>query len=98
MQSPDGIIPIIDGVKITPEVAAIVVRDYLLPMFDRDEKLFLKKKAHNTSGSNDNIDLSYNNAPKTIYAELKLTQNLISKIGNYLIRVPQNRIAHYQGR
>lgn len=33
-----------DRSKITPEIAANVVRDYLLPMFETDGKRLLKKK------------------------------------------------------
>ena len=83
-------IPTIDGVKITPELAAVVVKEYLLPMFDRDEKSFLKKKGHNTSGSQQDIELNYTNPPKTIYAELKLTETLLTKLGTQLTRVTQS--------
>jgi len=86
----EGNIPFIDGVAITPELAAVVVRDYLLPMFDRDEKKFLKKNS-NTSGSIEGIELNYTNPPKTIYAELKLTETLLSKIGICIIRITQTR-------
>ena len=32
------------GVEITAELAAAVVKNYVLPMFDTDGKLFLKRK------------------------------------------------------
>ena len=79
-------IPTIDGVKITPELAAVVVKDYLLPMFERDEKMYLKKKTgHNTSGSIEDVELNYTNPPKTIYAELKLTETLLAKLGTHFM-------------
>lgn len=89
-------IPIINGVKITPELAAVVVKDYLLPMFDRDDKMYLKKKVGgNTSGTIEDVEINYTNPPKTIYSELKLTETLLSKLGTLVIRNPQSRASIY---
>jgi hypothetical protein len=35
------------NVKITPELASAVVKDYLLPMFESDGKKILKRKGTN---------------------------------------------------
>lgn len=66
---------------ITPEVAAQVVKNYLLPMFDSDNKKYLKKRSKSKAGDrqdNNNDDII--EQPKTIYDELKLSDKLISQI------------------
>lgn len=66
---------------ITPEVAAQVVKNYLLPMFDSDNKKYLKKRSKSKAGErqdNNNDDII--EQPKTIYDELKLSDKLISQI------------------
>lgn len=71
---------------ITPEMAATVVKDYLLPMFDTDGKKLLKRKAKfpglSITPSNFKSEAKGDVAekPTTVYEELKLTQILQNEI------------------
>lgn len=61
---------------ITPEIAAQVVKNYLLPMFDSDGKKYLTKRskskvADRSNTKNDGLG-DINTKPKTIYDELKV--------------------------
>jgi uncharacterized membrane protein YgcG len=59
---------------VTPEVAAHVVRNYLLPMFESDIKKGLRKGI-NKSGASPNKDAP--DAPdNSVYGELKLSEKL----------------------
>lgn len=44
-----------NGVKITPELAASVVRDFILPMFENDGKKLLRKRGSRVSSPESNI-------------------------------------------
>ena len=59
---------------ITPEIAAHVVRNYLLPMFESDIKKGLRKKmmSKNSPGK-DQTSVDQNNS---VYGELKLSEKL----------------------
>jgi hypothetical protein len=65
--------------EITPEMAAIVVRDYILPMFESDGKKLLRMRGKSGPGNNKGSKLpgatneKENNSHKTVFEELKLT-------------------------
>lgn len=67
-------------------MAATVVKDYLLPMFDTDGKKLLKRKGKmpglSITPSNLKSDLNGDciEKPTTVYEELKLTQILQNEI------------------
>lgn len=73
--------------EITPELAATVVKDYLLPMFDTDGRKLLKRKSKVSSFSFAPESKPLENSsglesakPKTVYEELKLTMVLQNEI------------------
>jgi hypothetical protein len=67
-------------------MAATVVKDYLLPMFDTDGKKLLKRKGKipglSITPSNLKSDMNGDcvDKPTTVYEELKLTQILQNEI------------------
>lgn len=77
--------------KITPELAAQVVKNYLLPMFDSDEKKYLRKKykklTDNKAVDDKDTEAEGEGSPKvadanptSIFGELKLSSQLLDKI------------------
>ena len=72
----------IDSVGIiTPEIAAQVVKNYLLPMFEGDEKSRSKSTSNLTKlMPNSDLLLSTSSQPNTIYGELKLSTLLLDRI------------------
>ena len=68
----------IDISDITPEIAAQVVRSYLLPMFEKDSRKLTKEKRQSDMNSpkragSEAADASVSN---TVYGELKLSEKL----------------------
>ena len=75
---------------ISPELAAQIVKNYILPMFESDEKKYLKRKydhlhspksqskrqpSQQTARETGAIDSAMGSAaPKTVYGELKLSE------------------------
>ena len=64
--------------QVTPELAAQIVKDYILPMFESDGKKDLKSRYNKLQGMNSqgfkgsHVD--------TVYGELKLSQQLLSQL------------------
>ncbi len=44
-----------NGVKITPELAATVVRDFILPMFENDGRKLLRKRGSRVGSTDNNL-------------------------------------------
>lgn len=66
---------------MTPELAAMVVKEYLLPLFEADDKKFIhsKGKANMPMLS----QMTANKSPKavkTVYEELKLSETLSNEL------------------
>ena len=62
--------------QVTPELAAQIVKDYILPMFESDGKKDLKNKYNKLQGMSSG---GIKNAD-TVYGELKLSQQLLSQL------------------
>jgi hypothetical protein len=64
--------------QISPELAAMIVKNYILPMFESDGKKSLKNKYNKMAGIADkNRDLGQN---KSVYGELKLSEKLSNEL------------------
>lgn len=69
---------------ISPELAAQIVKNYILPMFESDEKKYLKKKYDRLQSPRSQAkrqpsqhqEEALSMKPKTVYGELKLSEQL----------------------
>lgn len=71
----------IDLNDITPEIAAQVVRSYLLPMFEKDSRKITREKRltemNSPKKSSDEIaNIKGSGVSNTVYGELKLSEKL----------------------
>lgn len=66
--------------EITPELAASVVRDFILPMFESDGKKLLRKRGKNHSGKGVTNILADSGVSGTVFQELKLSEVLSSEL------------------
>ncbi|CAI2380348.1 unnamed protein product [Moneuplotes crassus] len=74
---------------ITPEMAAQVVKNYLLPMFDGNKNGYSKTKTR--ISKNEDISDDPNFKPKTIYGELKLSERLSSQLEAVKLELKQTQ-------
>ena len=72
---------------ITPEMAAYVVRNYLLPMFESDFKKSQRSKRQGEFGSQGGPDQN------TVYGELKLSEKLQVEI--YSLRDERDKLREH---
>lgn len=64
--------------QISPELAALIVKNYILPMFESDGKKSLKNKYNRMAGIADkNRDIA---PSKSVYGELKLSEMLSNEL------------------
>ena len=66
--------------SITPEIAAYVVKEYLLPIFESDGKKLLKNKKQGTPEINEKDYESLTKGSNTVFSELKLSGILLDGI------------------
>lgn len=66
--------------EITPELAASVVRDFILPMFESDGKKLLRKRGKNQAGKGVTNILADSGVSGTVFQELKLSEVLSSEL------------------
>ena len=66
--------------EITPELAAMIVKNYVLPMFETNAKKSLRLK-YNRMSSAKKADFSIQNQPAgSVYGELKLSEKLDAEL------------------
>lgn len=64
--------------QISPELAALIVKNYILPMFESEGKKSLKVKYNKMAGIADkNKDIA---SSKSVYGELKLSEKLSNEL------------------
>ena len=67
-------------ISVDPELAAAVVKGYLLPMFECKSKSIMSKSRQLRLGTDDKIHESKIQSGETVYSELKLTEQLKAEI------------------
>ena len=75
--------PITSIDQITPELAAQIVKSYILPMFESEDKKALKNRYNKMAGIQNaatKFKGSTVNDPNSVYGELKLSDRLASEL------------------